>query len=124
MACRQLDCCRRLRSQQVTALPKSQARERTSLFHPDYQRRVLRYAVHELPIASVKRDFLAASREIDGNDVLQREQGVIDGCERDLGATKADIGAHHIAVAVEPLGLAVAFAVEKSSSFEPPAGSR
>ena len=42
-ACRQLDCCRCLRSQQVTALPKLQARERTSLFHPDYQRRVLRY---------------------------------------------------------------------------------
>jgi len=59
-ACRQLDCCRCLRSQQVTALPKIQARERTSLFHPDYQRRVLRYGTR---VAHCWRQTRAASLE-------------------------------------------------------------
>ena len=63
-----------------------------------------------------------SGREVDGNDALQREQGVIGGCERDLGATEADIGAHHIAVAVEPLGLAVAFAVENLQALNRPQG--
>jgi hypothetical protein len=59
-ACRQLDCCRCLRSQQVTALPKLQARERTSLFHPDYQRRVLRYGTR---VAHCKHQTRATSLE-------------------------------------------------------------
>ena len=60
------------------------------------------------------------SCKIDRDDVLQPKQTVIDACECNLGATKADIGAHHIGVAIEPLGLAVALAIEDLQALNRP----
>src|SRR5262249_36245408 len=50
--------------------------------------------------------------EIDSNDILQSKYCVVDSCEPKLGSTKADIRAHHIGITVQPLGLAVALAIE------------
>src|SRR6516162_9058954 len=41
--------------------------------------------------------------EINRDDVLQAEQGVIEPCERDFCAPESDIGAHYVGISVEPL---------------------
>src|SRR6266566_203706 len=50
--------------------------------------------------------------EIDRYNGFQPKQNFVDRCERYSGATEANIGADHIGIAVEPLGLAVTFPVE------------
>src|SRR5215212_1994213 len=61
-------------------------------------------------------------REIDGDDVLKPKDCIVDGCERDSGATQANIRAHDIGIAVEPLALAFALTIEELQRLNRPHG--
>src|SRR5205823_10716699 len=58
-------------------------------------------------------------RKIDRDNILKAKNYVIDGREGNFRATEPDICAHHVGVAVEPLGLAVALAIEQLQALHP-----
>src|SRR5262245_3930067 len=53
------------------------------------------------------------SRQIYRDDILEAEDGVVDGLEADLGASEPHVGVHEVCIAVEPLALALVLAIEQ-----------
>src|SRR5262249_20477033 len=52
-------------------------------------------------------------RQVDRDDVLEAEDGVVEGLEADLGASKPHIGVHEVGIAIEPLALTLVLAIEQ-----------
>ena len=56
--------------------------------------------------------------QIDRDDVLKAKDRVIEGGEHDFRPAQADVRAHHLAVAVEPLAFALTLAVEELEALD------
>src|SRR5262245_26591615 len=52
-------------------------------------------------------------RQVYRDDVLEAEDGVIEGLEADLGASKPHVGANEVGIAIEPLALTLVLAIEQ-----------
>src|SRR4029079_7842297 len=55
--------------------------------------------------------------KINSDDVFKPEDRVVDGAKGDLRSAQADVGAHHIGIAVQPLPLPIALAIEQLESL-------